>query len=132
MKMINAVPRLGIADKGGGEFMTTAAKTHRAPRGGDANVFGTIGGAGAMASMAAASQAYIDVIGQCQGEVCDFLTRRLSSDLKLGEDLAKCKDLTEAASLQQEWLRRTVEDYVSEGQKLWQLGTRAAASIRAE
>lgn len=112
--------------------MTTAAKTHRSPRGNGPSAFSKINGLDAMASMAAASQACIDVIGQCQGEVCNFVTRRLSNDLQHGQKLAQCKDITEAASLQQEWLRQTVDDYVSEGQRLWQLGTRVAVNIRPE
>ena len=46
----------------------------------------------------------------------------LSEDLQHGQTLAQCKDWGEAAQLQQAWLRQTFEDYVSEGQKLMELG----------
>jgi hypothetical protein len=63
-------------------------------------------------------QAYLNALGACQGEACNFLTKRLSADIAYGQDLAKCGDLGQAAAVHQEWARHAVMDYVNEGQVL--------------
>ena len=107
--------------------MTAATKGRRATQNNIADPLAQFAGLGVMAtSMAAASQAYMDAVGKCQGEICNFMTKRLSDDLNHSQQLAKCEDWRQAAVVQQEWVRQVVEDYVSEGQKLFQLGARAA------
>ncbi len=109
--------------------MTTSAKTYRAAQGAGPSPFAQVEGFGTMAtSLTTASQAYMSAMGQCQGEICSFVTRRLTSDLEYGRKLAECKDFNQAAAVQQQWLSQTVEDYVSQGRKLMQLGASAAAA----
>ncbi len=114
--------------------MATTARAHGAPHDTAPNPFAQVEGFSSMAaSLAAASQAYMSAMGKCQGEICSFVTRRLTSDLEHGRQLAACRDWGQAAQMQQQWLSQAVEDYVSEGQKLMQLTTKAAtAGIRTE
>jgi len=109
--------------------MTTAEKGRRAAHANVPDPLAQLPGLGVMAtSMAAAGQAYMDAVGKCQGEICSFVTKRLTNDLDHGQKLAQCQDLGQAASMQQEWLRQAVDDYVKEGQKLFQLGAGAAGA----
>ncbi len=75
----------------------------------------------------AMGQAYLSALGACQDEARSFLTKRLSADVAYGQNLAKCGNLGEAAAVHQEWARRTVMDYVNEGQVLLGIFNRAFA-----
>jgi hypothetical protein len=58
-----------------------------------------------------------------QGELLRFTTTRLQRDAEFGTNLLKCDKWADAARLQQSWVAATVEDYVSEANKLFALAT---------
>ncbi len=110
-------------------IMAATPRARRAAQDIGPNPFAQVEGFGNMAtSLAAASQAYMNAVGKCQGEICSFVTKRLTNDLEHGRKLAECKDWHQAAAIQQQWLSQAVEDYVSEGQKLMQMTTQAATT----
>jgi hypothetical protein len=82
------------------------------------------GGAAADA-MIQCTQACLDGLTQINGEVFGFVNDRLRRDADLGQSLARCGNWAEAASLQQDWARRTMQDYFAESSKLLRLMSKA-------
>lgn len=76
-------------------------------------------------AMARSTQACLDGMTQFNGEIVEFVNDRLRRDADFGQSLARCGNWAEAASLQQDWARRTMQDYFSETAKLWQLASKA-------
>jgi hypothetical protein len=72
-------------------------------------------------AMAKWTQVCLDGMTQLNGEVFGFVNDRLRRDVDLGQSLARCSNWAEAASLQQDWARRAMQDYFSESSKLLQL-----------
>jgi len=72
-----------------------------------------------------ASQAYVSGMAAVNGEVFRFVTRRLRHDVEVGQSLAGCDDLSKAASLQQDWARKAMDDYMAETGKLMELASKA-------
>lgn len=56
-----------------------------------------------------------------QQEVARFTAARLQSDSELGRKLVGCGDWAEAAKLQQEWALAMAQDYMNEGNRMFQL-----------
>jgi hypothetical protein len=108
--------------------MTTESAKHAKPAETTASAqlerLGTAGGAFADAVMKS-SQACLDGMSRVGGEVAGFVNDRLQRDVDFGQSLARCGTWAEAASLQQDWARRAVQDYFSESGKLLQLMSKA-------
>lgn len=63
-----------------------------------------------------------------QDELLRFTSTRLRRDAEFGSNLLKCDKWEDAARLQQSWVASTVDDYVSEANKLFEL----AASLTTD
>lgn len=101
--------------------------THRhatAPAAETAEQLSAAGGAFTEAMMKSTS-ACLDAVTRLNGEVFGFVNDRLRRDIDFGQSLARCGNWTEAASLQQEWARRTMQDYFAESTKLMQMASKA-------
>ena len=77
----------------------------------------------ALGAVTHAGQAYVNGLAALNQEMASFLQARLRRDIELGEALARCRTLADATDVQNEWLKRTTEDYASESQKLMELGS---------
>jgi len=85
---------------------------------------GAAGGALTEAMMTS-TRVCLDGMTRFNGEVIGFVNDRLRRDADFGQSLARCSNWTEAASLQQDWARKTMQDYFSESSKLMQLASKA-------
>ena len=70
-----------------------------------------------------ACEAYMNGFAEVNAEAMNFMSARLRQDAELGRALAECKDWNAMTSLQQDWSRRAVEDYVAETRKLMELNS---------
>ena len=97
----------------------------------------------ALGAVTHAGQAYVNGLAAINREMASFLQARLRRDIELGESLARCRTLADATEVQNDWLKRTTEDYASETQKLVELGSglmreswmpleQSAASLQAQ
>lgn len=76
-------------------------------------------------AMMKSTSACLDGVTRLNGEIFGFVNDRLRRDVDFGQSLARCGDWTEAASLQQDWARRTMQDYFVESTKLVQMASKA-------
>ena len=72
-----------------------------------------------------ASRAYVNGMAAVNGEVFRFLSQRLRRDVETGQTMARCDDWSKAASLQQDWARAAMEDYMAESSRLMELTSKA-------
>ena len=79
----------------------------------------------AMEAFTKASRAYVSGMAAVNGEVFRFVTQRLRHDVEVGQSLAGCEDFSKAASLQQEWARKAMDDYMAEAGRLMELASKA-------
>jgi hypothetical protein len=77
-------------------------------------------------AFARATQAYLEALTSLNSEVAGFMSERWRCDMDLGQSLARCGNWSEAAALQQDWVRRAAQDYLSEATKLMQLASNSA------
>ena len=80
----------------------------------------------AAADLWSSYQAYLKGLGVLNEEISTFAKRRLDLDMELSGRIAKCKDWSEVIELQQDWARKTSEDYLSETSKVVDLASSAA------
>lgn len=69
-------------------------------------------------------QSYNEGFSLMGQEVLDFSRARLSKNAVAAQSIAHCKDWSEASRIQQDWLRATTEEYVTEMGKLFQLAVK--------
>lgn len=80
---------------------------------------------GAMVSaMIRFGQSYSEGLSLLGQEMLDFSRTRLSRDTATALSMAGCKDWSEASRIQQDWMRTTAEDYVTEMGKLLKLAVK--------
>jgi hypothetical protein len=79
-----------------------------------------------MEAFAQASQTCMSRFSQLNEELLGFAAGRLHKNSEVSESLMKCKDLTDAFRIQQDWLRQTTEQYVQEAGKIFEMTTKAA------
>jgi hypothetical protein len=75
-------------------------------------------------AVAKSTGACLDGMSALNSEVIEFVSERVRRDIDLGQSLARCSNWAEACSLQQDWARRTMQDYIGETTKLLQLASR--------
>jgi hypothetical protein len=68
--------------------------------------------------------ACLDGMSALNGEVVEFVNERVRRDIDLGQSLARCSNWAEACSLQQDWARQAMQDYIGETTKLFQLASK--------
>jgi hypothetical protein len=77
-------------------------------------------------ALSQASQTYMSRFSALNEEILGFAAGRLQKVSEIGESLMKCKDITDALRIQQDWLRQTTEQYVQEASKIFEMTTKAA------
>jgi len=77
-------------------------------------------------ALAKARRVYVDALGELNGELSGFFTKRLDHDMELSRSVTGCKDWQELAHLQQDWAREAMEEYLAEATKLMQLYSKAS------
>jgi hypothetical protein len=75
------------------------------------------------------SSAYSKAYLAWQDEILRFTSTRLQRDAEFGTELLKCDKWADAARLQQTWVTATVEDYVSEANRLFELATNLTSDV---
>jgi len=70
-----------------------------------------------------AGRACVDMVTALNGEMLGFVNQRWRDDMDFGRCLARCSNLTDAASLQQDWTRRAMAEYTAEVTKLTRLAS---------
>lgn len=73
-----------------------------------------------------ATQTYMSRFSELNEEIFGFAAGRLQRASEIGESLMKCRDITDALRIQQDWLRQASEQYVQEAGKLFEMATKAA------
>ena len=70
---------------------------------------------------------------ECQHEVGEFVSDRLTKDVETVRKTLSCRDWTEALDVQGRWLNETLQDYSTEMKKLTGIYAKhAAATVREE
>lgn len=77
-----------------------------------------------VSAMIRLGQSYNEGLSAMGQEMLDFSRTRLSRDAVAALSIARCKDWSEASKIQQDWLRTTTEEYVTEMGKLFQLAVK--------
>ena len=73
-----------------------------------------------------ASQNYMQRVAALNEEILGFAAQRMQKNSEAGESLMKCKDLSDALRIQQEWLRTMTEQYMQEASRIVEMTTKAA------
>lgn len=73
-----------------------------------------------------ASQAYMSRLSALSEELMGFAAGRIQKNSAMGESLMKCRDITDALRIQQDWMRATTEHYVQEAGRLFEITSHAA------
>ena len=94
----------------------------------DANVaaFASFNGSFVEAMSEAVGQ-YVEGVATLNQEMTAFVTDRLRQDAAFGHSLAGCRTLVQAAEMQQDWARKAALDYMTEAQKLSEIGQKVMA-----
>ena len=101
-------------------------KSSRAPKAGPTEQFDNmtaINGA-AMEIFSQACQAYAIGFAAVNGELINFVNARLKHNVELGEALARCRNWTDAATLQQDWAQTASEEYLAEASRLMEVASK--------
>ncbi len=77
-----------------------------------------------MGTLGEAGSAYLRGVVTLNREIADFVSKRLETDAELSRKLGQCKDLKEAAELQQSWFREASEEYAANARTLMEMTTR--------
>lgn len=56
-------------------------------------------------------------------EVMSFVNARVNQDVELGQALCRCGKWSDAMDLQQDWMRRATQEYLSEASRLIDLAS---------
>ncbi len=80
----------------------------------------------AMEIFTQACQAYAIGVATLNSEIASFVNARVSQDVELGQALCRCDEWSEAMSLQQDWMRRATQEYLSEAGRLINLASKVA------
>ncbi len=74
-----------------------------------------------LGTLGEAGSAYLRGVVTLNQEITNFINKRLEHDAELSRALGKCKDLKEAAELQQNWFREASEEYATSAKTLMEL-----------
>lgn len=74
-----------------------------------------------------AFERYVEGVAEMNQEMTRFVAERLRYDAEFGHALAGCRSFAQAAEMQQEWVRRAAEDYMTEAKKLGEIGQKVVA-----
>jgi hypothetical protein len=78
-----------------------------------------------------AGSAYLKACAAWQQEMSRFIGARVEADVTAQKSLAGCRNLADAAKLQQEWAASTVNDYFNEMGRLAEIASRCMPGCQA-
>jgi hypothetical protein len=119
---------LSFNDINNGSF-TMSEPTRNRPNGksayeGMSSFMGTNGAF--MEALAQASQNYVQRVAALNEEILGFAATRMQKNSEASEQIMKCKDLSDALRVQQEWARSMTEQYMQEASRIMEMTTKAA------
>jgi hypothetical protein len=78
-----------------------------------------------------AGSTYLKACAAWQQELSRFFGARIEADIAAQRSLAECRNLADAAKLQQEWAATAVNDYVNEAGRMIEILSRCAQPAAA-
>ncbi len=84
-----------------------------------------------LAAWGEAGNSYLKACAAWQQEMSRFIGARVEADVSAQKSLAACRNLADAAKLQQEWAAATVNDYFNEVGRLVEIASRCAPGAQA-
>lgn len=84
-----------------------------------------------LAAWSEAGSSYLKVCAAWQQEMSRFIGARVEADVSAQKSLAACRNLADAAKLQQDWAATTVNDYFNEVGRLVEIASRCAPGSQA-
>ena len=79
-------------------------------------------------ALVAGAETWWSTVAECQREIGQFISDRLTKDGETLRQALSCRDWTEALDIQARWVDQTVRDYNAEITRLTGLYAKAAAS----
>ncbi len=79
-------------------------------------------------AMSEAVSQYVEGVATLNREMTSFVSDRLRQDAEFGHSFATCRTFTEVTDMQQEWARKAALDYMTEAQKLSEIGQSVMAN----
>ena len=73
-------------------------------------------------AMSEAVGQYVEGMATINREMASFVSDRLRQDAEFGHSVAECRTFTQVTEIQQEWARKAAQDYMTEAQKLTEIG----------
>ncbi|MCR9072184.1 MAG: phasin family protein [Alphaproteobacteria bacterium] len=70
---------------------------------------------------------YVEGMAELNREMTRFVAERLRYDAEFGHALTGCHSFAQAAEMQQEWVRKATEDYMTEAKRLGEIGQKVVA-----
>src|SRR5688572_12642452 len=64
---------------------------------------------------------WVSIISDYNGELFDFMARRLAKDARMMRELHDCESLNDVSGVHAKWLQETLRDYSDEATKLMAL-----------
>lgn len=78
-------------------------------------------------ALAAGMDAWFSTMSDCQREMTEFVSMRLSKDGETMREMLSCKSPTEAMEVHSRWIQDTLRDYSAETTKMFAIYTKHAA-----
>jgi hypothetical protein len=76
----------------------------------------------AMEQAEASSQVMVDGVTRMQREIVDFVSERLRHDMRIQQELLRCRSFDEVRSVQARFFQTAMDQYSAEATKLMQMG----------
>ncbi|SDG11273.1 MULTISPECIES: phasin family protein [Thalassobaculum] len=72
---------------------------------------------------------YVEGMAELNQEMTRFVAQRLRYDAEFGHALAGCGSFVQAAEMQQEWMKKAADDYMTEAKKLGEIGQKVVSDV---
>lgn len=72
---------------------------------------------------------YVEGMAELNQEMTRFVAQRLRYDAEFGHALAGCGSFVQAAEMQQEWMKKAADDYMTEAKKLGEIGQKVVSHV---
>lgn len=74
-------------------------------------------------------ETYGRLFAAIRDEFTGFLQRRVAADLATMREWSECRSVNDALALQQRWVQSAVEQYIDEGNRVWETCRQAGTEI---
>ena len=76
-------------------------------------------------ALANATETWFAAATECQREMMSFVSMRLEKDAETTREMMSCRNVTDVAAIQSQWMEETLRDYNSEISKLMTICTKS-------